>query len=257
MAQPPFCGSSPILTWTKQSGARPVLVMAPRNAVTSDDFPVSDIAWSQLAVHELLGEGASGLIHRATWQGEDVAVKLFKGAITSDGSPHSEMDACIAAGPHPDLIAVRGRITGHPAGTPGLVLQLVDPAYRSLAGPPSLDSCTRDVYAPQLRFTRTSARAIAGGMASAVAQLHAHGILHGDFYAHNILWDSRHDALLGDFGAASFFAPGSAQALALQRIEARAFGCLLEELGERCENAGRGMARPAGALPRARGTRAT
>jgi len=91
------------------------------------------------------------------------------------------------------------------------------------------------VYAEGLRFTRESALAIAGGMASAVAQLHAHGILHGDFYAHNILWDGEHDALLGDFGAASFFAPASAQALALQRIEARAFGCLLEELGQRCE----------------------
>jgi hypothetical protein len=37
------------------------------------------------------GEGASGVIHRAAWQDgahcRDVAVKLFKGAVTSDGLP--------------------------------------------------------------------------------------------------------------------------------------------------------------------------
>ena len=43
------------------------------------------------------------------------------------------------------------------------------------------------------------------------------------------------DALLGDFGAASFFAPGDVPlALALQRLEVRAFSCLLEELLARC-----------------------
>ncbi|HLY96743.1 MAG TPA: protein kinase, partial [Sideroxyarcus sp.] len=41
--------------------------------------------------------------------------------------------------------------------------------------------------------------------------------------------------LLGDFGAASFFGPEDRQhAKALQRIEVRAFACLLEELLERC-----------------------
>ncbi len=227
----------PRLSWLA-FGGNPVAQASEARAVAS--YPVPDIDWARLTLHEVLGQGASGVIHRATWQGDDgaarpMAVKLFKGEITSDGSPMSEMDACIAAGPHPDLIAVRGRVTGHPAGTPGLVLDLISPAYQSLAGPPSLESCTRDVYAPGQRFSPGSALAIAGGMASAVRQLHAHGITHGDLYAHNILWDGEHDALLGDFGAASFFDPEGAQSQALQRIEARAFGCLLEELLQRCE----------------------
>jgi hypothetical protein len=42
--------------------------------------------------------------------------------------------------------------------------------------------------------------------------------------------------LLGDFGAASFYAPGDRNTgLALQRLEVRAYGCLLEELLERCD----------------------
>jgi len=245
---PPWLLALPRLAWLAYAG-NPFAEASENQAVAH--YPVADIDWSALTLHEPLGEGASGVIHRATWRDarqapnapnanggapQNVAVKLFKGAMTSDGSPHSEMDACIAAGAHPSLIAVRGRVVGHPAGTPGLVLQLVDPAFRNLAGPPSLQSCTRDVYAGGTRFSAQTARRIAGGIASAVAQLHSHGILHGDLYAHNILWDEAEHALLGDFGAASFFAPDSgANANALQRIEARAFGCLLEELVERCD----------------------
>jgi hypothetical protein len=42
-------------------------------------------------------------------------------------------------------------------------------------------------------------------------------------------------ALLGDFGAACFKPADAAHSLALEKIEVRAFGCLLEELLDRCE----------------------
>ena len=68
-------------------------------------------------------------------------------------------------------------------------------------------------------------------MASAARHLHAQGLMHGDFYAHNILHNGAGQALLGDFGAASFLVlKNQPQTLALQRLEVRAFGCLLEEL---------------------------
>ena len=48
---------------------------------------------------------------------------------------------------------------------------------------------------------------------------------------HNILHGADGQALLGDFGAASFVAADDPLvAKALQRIEVRAFSCLLEEL---------------------------
>ena len=113
------------------------------------------------------------------------------------------------------------------------MLALVAPQFTGLAGPPSLASCTRDVYAGDAIWTLPTALAIARRIASAACQLHARDILHGDLYAHNILHDGRGTALLGDFGAASLVGTG-APAQAFERIEVRAFGCLLEELLDRC-----------------------
>jgi len=206
--------------------------------------PIAHIAWHELQLGELLGEGASGHIHAARWRpagagDRPVAVKLFKGAVTSDGLPGSEMAACIAADAHAHVIGVEGRIEGHPQGAQGLVMGLIPPRYRSLAAPPSLASCTRDVYAPGLRLTAAHARAIARATRDALAHLHARGLMHGDFYAHNILVDDDAHALLGDFGAASFLpADDAARAAALRRIDRRALGVLVDELAQRCDSPG-------------------
>ncbi len=199
---------------------------------------ISRVDWQYIDLKHKLGEGASGIIHRADWQHApdasiSVAVKLFKGAVTSDGLPRSEKAACIAAGAHPNLIAATGKISAHPDGTLGLVMPLVDASFKNLAAPPSLESCTRDVYPADTEFTLNIAISMAQGIAAAAEHLHERGILHGDLYAHNLLWNGQGDCLLGDFGAASFISDAH-QAEALQRLEVRAFACLLEELLERC-----------------------
>ncbi len=201
------------------------------------DRPIRQIPWQALHPGQRLGEGASGIIQQALWHGDgvaqQVAVKLYKGEVTSDGSPLNEMAACIAAGEHPQLIGVLGRIAAHPQDVQGLVMQLIAPAFRNLAGPPSLISCTRDVYAADLRLELPVLLRLVTGIASVIAHLHACAITHGDLYGHNILWQDDGSCLLGDFGAASFF-PSAETGVALQRIEARAFGILLGELLERC-----------------------
>ncbi|WP_226443283.1 leucine-rich repeat-containing protein kinase family protein [Quatrionicoccus australiensis] len=203
---------------------------------------VERIDWAELTLGEKLGEGASGVIHRAGWQAgettQPVAVKLFKGALTSDGLPQSEMHACLVAGEHPNLIPVLGRIAEHPDNVDGLVMALIGHGFKNLAGPPSLESCTRDVYVADPAFNLDATLRLAHGIAAAAAHLHAQGVAHGDLYAHNILHLEDGTALLGDFGAASPVDRGdAAQALALERIEVRAFGCLLEELLARCRPA--------------------
>jgi serine/threonine protein kinase len=69
-------------------------------------------------------------------------------------------------------------------------------------------------------------------VAAAVTHLHQRGILHGDLYAHNILTNHQDRAILGDFGAASFYP--EVLAPKLEPLEVRAFGCLLEELMNHC-----------------------
>jgi len=198
--------------------------------------PVRSIQWNQLQIQHKLGEGASGVIHQAALEGATVAVKVYKGTMTSDGSPAHEMAACIGAGQHPNLIPVLGTIPDHPENLPALVMPLMDPSLRNLAGPPSFATCTRDVYADGQQFSAPTLLGIARGIASAAAHLHMQGIMHGDLYAHNILNCGKGNAVLGDFGGASMFEPGTERAAALQRLEVRAFGCLLEELLERCDD---------------------
>lgn len=222
----------PSLTWLAYAG-NPVEMAV---EVTADGTP--NIPWAELQLGEVLGEGASGIIRKALWKPRalPVAVKLYKGSITSDGSPLHEMQACIAAGLHPNLIKVEGRVSDHPDDQAALVMDLIDPSYRNLAALPSLASCTRDIYAPDTRFSLDVAMRLARGIASVAAHLHRHGITHGDLYGHNILWNAAGDCLLGDFGAASFHATADTlETRALQRIEVRAFGVLLGELLERVE----------------------
>jgi len=207
------------------------------------------IDWADLQIEQLLGEGASGLIYRAAWQqpqshdaqaSTHIAVKVFKGALTSDGLPLSEMAASLHAGEHPHLVAVLAPVTGHPEGQPALAMPWVAPHFQNLAGPPSLASCTRDVYRADTRFTTPALLRLAHGVASAALHLHQHGLTHGDLYAHNILCTAEGQALLSDFGAAGFLDLGcSDQAQALQRLEVRALGLLLAELvslGQTCSD---------------------
>ena len=196
------------------------------------DNPVLDsISWSSLVVHHLLGEGASGIISKGTWKTpsseREVAIKLFKGEVTSDGSPMDEMNACIAAGQHPNLIDPIGRIYGH-AERKGLVLQLIPPHYTNLGLPPDFVTCTRDRFTPKTVFSAEKCRKVLYGIADAARHIHAQGIAHGDLYAHNVLIDGSGHALLGDFGAATIY--GNERKGEVERMEVLAFGHLLEDL---------------------------
>ena len=203
---------------------------------------VPTISWTDLTLADTLGEGASGIISQGVWQSPTqlataVAIKIFKGAMTSDGAPADEMNACIAAGGHPHLVGALGKIGGLPDERSGLILSLIPPDYRNLGNPPSLETCTRDTYPVGTSFSVAAILRIAIGISSAATHLHAQGIMHGDLYAHNILVHGEtHHSLLGDFGAASSYDLNDRIAgTALERLEVRAFGCLLEDLLNHCK----------------------
>ncbi len=229
---PPWLLTLPRLSWLGFAGN-------PFCESISTPQSLAEIDWADLTIQERLGEGASGTIYKGSWAvgtnpSVDVAIKVFKGNVTSDGFPIDEMRACMAAGTHPHLVSLLGRVSNHPQKA-GLVFAFVPPTYPTLGNPPTLDTCTRDTYPPHTNFSLSVILRIAQGIAAAAAHLHARGILHGDLYAHNILVNCLGESLLGDFGAASFY-PTHIPSIAssLECLEVRAFGCLLEDLLERC-----------------------
>ena len=233
-AVPPELLTLPALAWPALAG-NPFSAAAEQAVL--EGAAQAAVPWDTLQVAGLLGEGASGRIHRALHTGEatPIAVKVFKAAATSDGTPQSELAAGLHAGQHPHLLTPIARVAGMPDKGLAVALPLLDDEYRPLAGPPSFASCTRDVYADDLCLGPEQAGQLLHGIGSAVQHLHAHGIIHGDLYAHNILWNpATGHALLSDFGAA-MLCDGLPAATVdqLQAIEWRAFGHLRDEIQAR------------------------
>jgi len=217
--------SLPKLSWLAYGG-NPFCARHP-----NCDTALKVVTWENLTLKEVLGEGASGLISKAVYESKEVAIKVFKGDITSDGLPEEEMNINISMGHHKHLVDVLARVTGHPEGKDVLMLELIPSSFVNLGHPPTFESCSRDVYPDDLRFTLTQTLKILKGIASAAEHMHARGIMHGDFYAHNIMIDSDANSILGDFGGASYFEPKDIHThQALERLEVRAFGYLMEEL---------------------------
>lgn len=211
----------PKLAWLAMAGNP----CAAWNEPTGAHEPAS---WESVRLQAKLGEGASGIVHRASWQGQEVAVKAFKHAVTSDGLATSEIAASLRAGSHPHLIGALAEIADSLEERPGLIMPLMSADYQSLAGPPSFATCTRDVYDPALRLTSAQARALALGMAHAALHLHSQGVMHGDFYAHNMLWQPGGACVLGDLGAAWPYQPS--RDAWLEKVEVRAWGIFVQEL---------------------------
>ena len=224
-AIPQWLFELPKLSWVAFAGN-------PATHQVQSNTAIEAFHWDEFSVKELLGEGASGFISKATWKvkQEAVAIKVFKGAVTSDGLPEDEMKVAIAAGIHENLIQILGKVAGHPEQKSGLIMELISSSYINLGHPPSMETCTRDVFDAQAVYAGEELLKIAKSMASVCAQLHRKGINHGDLYAHNILVNKTADSLLGDFGAASFYAINSALAPNIERVEVRAFGCLVEDV---------------------------
>ncbi len=222
---PSFLLTLPKLSWLAYGG-NPFCAKHPDCAT-----PLKEIAWDNLELKEVLGEGASGLISKAIYDAQEVAVKVFKGEITSDGLPEEEMDINISMGHHDHLVDVLARVTGHPEGKDVIMLELIPSHFFNLGLPPTLKTCSRDVYKEGFTLTLAQVIKLLQGIASAALHMHERGIMHGDFYAHNIMIDHDANSILGDFGGASYFEPSrSEERNALERLEVRAFGCVVEEM---------------------------
>ncbi len=216
----------PRLSWLAYSG-NPCSLIADRSV------QINTVSWNDLVIINQLGEGASGIISKAILKSKDskeVAVKIFKGEVTSDGLPQDELATCIAAGFHSNLVPLIAEIQGHSELKKGIVMELISTDYKNLGNPPNYETCTRDVFQSTQNLSLEQVKNILLCIASVASHLHNRGIVHGDLYAHNTLVNSDGNALLGDFGAASFYDLKSENAAQIERIEVRAFGCMVEDL---------------------------
>lgn len=202
------------------------------NTASRPGQALKEVSWNDFEILEQLGEGASGHIYKAYWKKEntEVAIKVYKGEVTSDGFPDDEMKAAIAAGVHPGLVHLLGSVVDHPQQKQGLIMDLISASYYNLGLPPSLETCSRDTFPAGTFFSSAEVLKIATTVAALASHLHQQGLMHGDLYAHNILIDKEVNTLMGDFGAATFYDRLGNDAEKIQRVEVRAFACLLDDL---------------------------
>jgi hypothetical protein len=218
--------SLPNLAWISLSG-NPISI-TPRNIERTVNQ--SEIQMTST----ILGNGASGTVYRGKYQGEDVAVKIFK-----EGSKGSDGNAADEAGinalvDHPLAISAIGIIKeGKDEAYKGMVMKLLSGAF-PFGKAPNFDTVTRDEGpSPHSAIlTKKQALSVVWNIASVLDYIHSSiGVSHGDVYLHNVLRDGLFTARLSDWGASFVYDRENIElAGMLERIEVLAFGRLIQDL---------------------------
>lgn len=200
---------------------------------------VPEVPSSSYTLQNVLGQGASGVISKATWNTkqtalpDDIAIKVFKGEVTSDGYPEDELQVCLKVGNHPNLVQSLAQV--NETGYLALIMKLIPSHYRNLGLPPSFDSCTRDTFADGFSLEISQISKIVEQMQAVFEHLHDKQVCHGDLYAHNTLFDADANIIFGDFGAASMYHMlNPEQQLQIKQIEQRALNYFIDDLLSVC-----------------------
>ncbi|MEZ9576920.1 MULTISPECIES: leucine-rich repeat-containing protein kinase family protein [unclassified Vibrio] len=196
---------------------------------------VPAVSSQSYSLNQVLGQGASGVISHASWLNSDfdfpqeVAVKVFKGEVTSDGYPHDELEACLQAGHHNNLVKSIAQVEEQ--DYLALVMELIPNSYYNLGLPPTLETCTRDTFPEGFELSIAQINSITEQMIDVFEHLHANKVSHGDLYAHNTLVNEQGQMIFGDFGAATIYGYlTEEQQQGIRRIEARALKYFIEDL---------------------------
>jgi len=154
-----------------------------------------------------LGAGASGIVQKKHLEIdgrlEDVAVKYFKKDQNSDGRSINEILITLESAyvESDGLMKCYGYLDSDPNRI-ALVFEFMNQA-KALGEPPSFISCTRDVYPANPQLSLQNLLSILLMTGRIMRDIHSHEIIHGDFYAHNILVNEDYSTVkLSDFGAA-------------------------------------------------------
>ena len=197
------------------------------------------VPYSSFSLQNVLGQGASGVISKAIWNTptddfpDEIAVKVFKGELTSDGYPEDELQACLKVGGHVNLVRSLAQV--NEKNCLALVMQLIPEHYNNLGFPPDFNTCTRDTFEAGFTLSIEQISKIVKQMQSVFAHLHENQVSHGDLYAHNTLFDQDANIIFGDFGAATMYHMlNEKQQAQIQQIERRALNYFVDDLLSVC-----------------------
>jgi hypothetical protein len=239
----------PNLAWFAFAGNPFAAVKLGTPNETNNESPIEvksvpQVASASYTLEYVLGQGASGVISKAHWNNpqsqfpDDIAVKVFKGEVTSDGYPEDELQACLQVGKHPNLVQSVAQVNEdlNPGGKYlALIMSLIPESYQNLGLPPCFKSCTRDTFPQDFSLSIALIKNIVSQMQDVFAHLHKNQVCHGDLYAHNTLYDAQGNIIFGDFGAAtSYQMLTPAQQAKVNQIEHRALNHFIDDLLSIC-----------------------
>lgn len=202
------------------------------------EYKLPFIDWDDITLQQQLGEGASGIIHKGIMNHSqsEIAIKTFKGDLTSDGYPKDELKISLLAGKHTNLVPLIAQSKNKEQNKDALIMSYISSDYKNLGLPPSLESCSRDVIIINEKWPTKQYITLLIGIALAMQHLHQNYISHGDLYAHNIMYQpTNFHSYLGDYGAASYYEK-NVYSKEIERIDVRAFGYLIDDLIHLVEN---------------------
>jgi len=133
------------------------------------------IDFDTLKVGAVLGEGSFGLVHKATWNGKEVALKLLKN-VSSEQIEELAREAKLMGNltPHPNVLRMYG-LCLDPAKPMGIVVEYLE--YGSL----------KDLLAKKVQLKFLEVVGIAQNVAEGMKHLQTAKIVHRDLSARNIL----------------------------------------------------------------------
>ena len=208
-----------------------------QSKIKIDAVPV--VSSSSYTLQHIIGQGASGIISQAVWNEKQtqypdkIAVKVFKGEVTSDGAPEDELQACLKVGRHTNLVESLAQVKE--SGYLALIMRLIPAHYKNLGLPPSLATCTRDTFPAGFTLSIAKIEKIIMQMEEIFEHLHVNQVCHGDLYAHNTLFDNAANIIFGDFGAATMYHMfNETQQRQIKQIEHRALLHFIDDLLSVC-----------------------
>ena len=215
---------SPALSWLSLQGNP--MTNSKLRLVTNSTKVIDE---QDLAVGRLLGAGASGEVHEATYRRCRVAYKIFVDNKSPDGDWQDEIKlACMFS--HECLAKVIARVRDDRKEIRGFIME-----YREgiqLADRPTQTQLLRCRWAHGRVFDVRFVINCLLSICSSLEHLHSRCVAHGDLYAHNVLARSDGTSMLCDYGAAFVYPKGNTL---FEKHEVRAFGLLVRDLIERVD----------------------